>query len=64
MMIGMLSFWLIPAAIVWLLHERSQTTSDGGRESARRILEERFARGELDVDEFEKRRSLIDDTTK
>ena len=71
MMDGMMGFW----AIVWLLFAallvvgivvlvRSLGASDsaGSRptRSAVQILEERFARGEIDRDEFEERRRALE----
>lgn len=35
--------------------------SSGGRSSARQILDERYARGEIDEQEYRKRRRAIDD---
>jgi uncharacterized membrane protein len=59
MMMGMMAFWLlIPAAAVWLL--RGQARNDlKDADGALRILEERFARGEIDAEEFATRRTLI-----
>ena len=59
MMMGMLAFWLlIPLAAVWLLRgDGSSDRTDPDR--ALRILQERFARGEIDAAEYETRRKLI-----
>ena len=51
MWIGMGIFWaLLIGVTIWLVRTFSRT--DDGRESARRILRERLARGELDAEEF------------
>jgi uncharacterized membrane protein len=64
MMIGMLVFWLlIPAIIVWLLLDRRQVQSSSA-DHALRILEERFARGEIDAEELRTRRMAVEDAAK
>ncbi len=56
MIAGMVIFWgLIIAAIIFLA--RRPTRSE--RSSAEDILADRYARGEIDHDEFERRRALI-----
>ncbi len=40
---------------------RPDRSPDGGRDAALRILEERFARGEIDREEFEERRRALRD---
>lgn len=58
MTVGMVAFWaLVFAAIYWLV----RSTSDRGRAAETRhatpeqLLAERFARGEIDQDEYESR---------
>lgn len=51
MMFGWLVLVLIVVAAVWLAIGYSRRPT-GGHESARRILAERYARGELDVEEY------------
>lgn len=55
----MLAWWvLVVAGIVWLVRSVShgeQTNPD----SARRILDERFARGELSAEEYNQRRDTL-----
>lgn len=64
--IFMLLFWVfIVAGTVWLVLTltRSQTSrppADG--ESAVRILQERLARGEIDLEKFRARRAAIEET--
>ena len=65
----MLLFWVfVIAGIVWLvlIFSRSQARGgdDGSSLTARRILEERLARGEIDVEEFRLRRSALDGPAK
>ncbi|MDZ7801406.1 MAG: SHOCT domain-containing protein [Trueperaceae bacterium] len=66
--IGMILFWIVLIlAIVWLVRALDQGRSQtGGRnESSERddraldILRERYARGEIDSDEFERRKSEL-----
>jgi putative membrane protein len=48
--------WLaVVVAIVWFLSRRWRRPDDGGLPSARKILAERFARGELTHDEYRER---------
>lgn len=59
--IWMLLFWgLIAGAIVAVLHRTGafERSSDAPAEPLR-ILEERYARGEIDDDEFERRRQHL-----
>jgi putative membrane protein len=53
LLVGLL---LLTAVLVLLLLGRPSPTGD---ESARRILDERFARGELDEREYQARRSAL-----
>lgn len=60
----MLLFWVfLIAGIVWLVLTlgRSQARTGEGTGSARRILEERLARGEIDVEEFRSRRAALEE---
>lgn len=63
MMIGMFAFmalWLlIPAALIWLAVDRTRTSRADPATSALRILEERFARGEIDAEELRTKRLAI-----
>ena len=63
MAVWMLLFW---AGVILLLVWGARAASDGGRSRgggtrsrALDILEERFARGEIDREEFEQRRSAL-----
>ncbi|MFC7044722.1 plastocyanin/azurin family copper-binding protein [Halobacteriaceae archaeon GCM10025711] len=53
--LGALGLLAVPAAIYWLANR-----DDGGR-SPEATLRERYARGEIDEDEFERRRSNLDE---
>jgi len=58
----MLLFWVgIVVLIVWGVRQigGNSTSNDAGNR-ALEILEERFARGEIDVDEFQRRRSELE----
>lgn len=58
MWIGMaLALAVLLAVGVWVVHHL--TDQRGGE--ARRILEERFIRGEIDTEEFERRRRLLEE---
>lgn len=59
-------FWVfVIAAVVWLivrLTRPEQGTSAPGQGTALRILEERLARGEIDVEEFRARKVALEQT--
>ncbi len=62
----MVLFWVfVIAAVVWLVLTlaRPRMTA-GGESNAKRILEERLARGEIDAEEFRVRRAAIEETTR
>lgn len=53
----MLAVWvLFVAGVVWLVRNLATPGSDYG---ARRILDDRFARGELSAEEYEQRRRVL-----
>ena len=55
----MTGWWvLVILAIVWLARTAAGP-SESGRGSARRILDERFAAGEVSVEEYEARRRVL-----
>jgi putative membrane protein len=57
--IFMTAFWvLVIAGVVWLVRTAGRPSEDG-RGSARRILDERFANGDLSVEEYEQRRRAL-----
>ncbi len=60
----MIAFWggiivLIVLAVRWLGSSPSRHDRPAGRPSALEILEERYARGEIDHEEFERRKQLL-----
>ena len=63
MMILMMGlFWAaIVVTIVWGIRQfrPRDVSTPGGSTSAMRVLEERFARGEIDADEFQRRREIL-----
>lgn len=58
----MLLFWVgVILLVVWGVRAISDGSRGGSdRRRALEILEERFARGEIDADEFERRRSALE----
>lgn len=61
MLLVMVLFWgAVIALVVWGVRQfRPAGGPSGGEPNAMRILEERFARGEIDADEFERRREIL-----
>lgn len=59
----MLVFWtIVVAAVIALVrsdHARGQDHVAGRADDPERILAERFARGEIDADEYKQRRDLL-----
>ena len=54
----MLTWWVfVVAGIVWLMRSVGGRTDDRG--SARRLLNERFAAGDLSVEEYQQRRRAL-----
>ena len=61
----MVLFWVfVIAGIVWLVLTLARPQPGSGDRGARRILEERVARGEIDVEEFRVRRAAIEEGTR
>jgi len=64
MAIWMVVFWVgVVLLVIWAVRALSgggPGRADTGPDRAIRILEERFARGEIDRDEFEQRRSALE----
>ena len=60
-LLWMLLFWgLLVTGIVWLVRAATdQSPRDAGGE-ARRILDERFARGDISPDDYAERRRALD----
>jgi len=61
----MLLFWVfVIAGTVWLVLTvtRSQSRPPSEGDAAVRILQERLARGEIDIEEFKARRAALEET--
>lgn len=61
MTIWMVVFWaVVIGVVIWVVRQfsRTSTTSDSGS-SAIKILEERFARGEIDKAELDQRKTVL-----
>lgn len=56
--VGMLVFWGLVALVVVML-VRQGDRGGGERRGAREILDQRYARGEIDDDEYRRRSELI-----
>jgi putative membrane protein len=59
----MVVFW---GAIAWVIvtqirHGGSRSSQQGGGADPLRLLDERFARGEIDEDDYQRRRSVLRD---
>jgi len=61
-LLWMLLFWVgVVVLIVWGVRQiGGNTTSNDAGNRALEILEERFARGEIDADEFHRRRAELE----
>lgn len=61
--LGMILIWLIPIALViWLVSAYGKRSGQGSTEkTALDILKERYARGEIGIDEFEQKKRHISD---
>ncbi len=59
MMLGMLLFWTLVVAGIVLLVRLLWNRMDGGKTDPLSILQERFARGEIDIEEYQERRSVL-----
>ena len=56
MWLGMIAFWAVVIWAVYALITSGSSRDDGGQgDPARRILDERLARGEIDSDEYRRR---------
>lgn len=62
MIVMMGIFWgAIVVTVVWGIRQfrPKEAPTGGGPTNAMRVLEERFARGEIDADEFRRRRDIL-----
>jgi putative membrane protein len=65
----MISIWVVPIAVlVWLLVRSSRSERASGTAptaaSPEEVLAQRFARGEIDEDEFNRRRAMLGNVDK
>lgn len=51
---------LVVAGVIWLVR-RTDGATPGGKSDARAILDTRFAKGEIDVEDYEARKKLLSD---
>ncbi|MCE3553168.1 SHOCT domain-containing protein [Pseudonocardia sp. RS11V-5] len=65
---GMALFWIWPLLVVvglvllgYVLVRARSGTRTGASDAAGRVLDERFARGEIDEQEYHQRRSALED---
>jgi putative membrane protein len=54
-----IAFWILLIALIVLLARRIRTTVPASGESALRLLEERYARGEITQEDFLERRGVL-----
>ena len=57
--LGMVLVWIVIIGAVVLLIRAFAGGASGGGNSARHLLDERFARGEIDREEYEEKRRLL-----
>ena len=61
MMAGMLLFWgLVILGIVWIVRGLGTGSRGGDGDEPLRVLQRRLAEGEISVEEYERRRALIE----
>lgn len=59
MMIGSTLLFLLVAYLVWKLI-LDNNKNDSAKPTAKQLLDERFAKGEIDQDEYQEKKSLLD----
>jgi putative membrane protein len=58
--IWMVVFWaVVIGLVVWAVARLTPTDRDGGGTKARELLDERYARGEIDEEEYRQRRRQL-----
>jgi putative membrane protein len=57
-----LAFWILLIGLIVLITRGMPTTARASRGGAVRLLEERYARGEITREEFLERRAVLDGT--
>jgi putative membrane protein len=58
-----LAFWILLIGLIVLIARGMPTTARASRGPAVRLLEERYARGEITREEFLERRAVLDGTS-
>jgi uncharacterized membrane protein len=58
-----LAFWILLIGLIVLIARGMPTTARDSRGPAVRLLEERYARGEISREEFLERRAVLDGTS-
>jgi uncharacterized membrane protein len=58
-----LAFWILLIGLIVLMTRGMPTTARDSRGSVVRLLEERYARGEITREEFLERRAVLDGTS-
>lgn len=62
MMLAMAIFWIaVIVAAVWIVTLITRPRSSGRERTSLGLLEDRLARGEIDVDDFRARRTVIEE---
>ncbi|WP_223877680.1 SHOCT domain-containing protein [Histidinibacterium aquaticum] len=51
---------LVVAGVIWFARQNDGTTPRGGKGSARNELDMRFAKGEIDADDYAARKKLLE----
>lgn len=60
MVLGMILFWgLVVAGIVWIVREVGGHRHGGSAKTPMEVLDERLARGDVSVEEYEERRAAL-----
>ena len=59
MLLGMLLLWTLAIVGIVLLVRILWTRTGGGKDDALGMLQERYARGEIDREEYQERRSVL-----
>lgn len=60
MALMMIVFWVgVAAVIVWIVRTSSHRSGDDSGSRALDVLDERYARGEIDDDEYHRRRETL-----
>lgn len=62
MAVMMVIFWGTVVAVIVLAIVRRPTVHGSPGPTARDVLDARFARGEIDIDDYRQRRSILDGT--